>query len=118
LVTNLVAKWGRAIVVTDETRAKISASNQGKTLSAETRAKIGASNKVKNLGVPLSEEHKAKIGASHTGGSNGHAKAVINTATGQVWPTVNEAAESEGVGATAISNRIRLGLKGGIWKYA
>lgn len=48
---------------TPETRAKMSASRRGKTLSAETRAKISAS----NSGKPKSPEHRAALKASWAG---------------------------------------------------
>jgi len=49
--------------VSAETRAKISASNTGKTLSAETRAKIAAA----NIGKTFSAETRAKLSAANTG---------------------------------------------------
>ena len=46
--------------MTEEHKAKIKASSQGKTLTKEHKLKIGLS----QLGNPKSEEHKAKIKAS------------------------------------------------------
>jgi len=49
--------------ISAETRAKISAFNTGKTLSAETRAKIAAA----NIGKTFSAETRAKLSAANTG---------------------------------------------------
>jgi len=47
----------------DETRAKMSASQKGRTLTAETRVKLSAAMK----GRTLTAEHRAKIGAAKKG---------------------------------------------------
>ena len=51
----------------EESRAKMSVVQRGKTLSEEHRAKIGAANAVSKLGKHLSEEHKAKISVANRG---------------------------------------------------
>jgi hypothetical protein len=67
-------------ILSDETKAKLSAAQKGRTLSEESKAKISAAKKGKtfseehkakisavNKGKTLSEEHKAKIGAASKG---------------------------------------------------
>jgi hypothetical protein len=97
LVTNLRAS--KAVVNTDEVRAKMSAAASNR--SAEHCANIGAALKGKR-----------------TGADNANAKPVTNAATGQIWPSVRDAAKSEGIAGSSMSERIRKGLKGGIWQYA
>jgi group I intron endonuclease len=60
---NLTSGGGQGTVVSEETRAKASASLKGKTLSPETRAKISAAQK----GKTLSPEHCEKISAAAKG---------------------------------------------------
>jgi len=57
------AQRSRCVVVSDETRAKMSASGKGKPKSPEHRAAIGAS----RIGLIQSAETRAKIGAAHKG---------------------------------------------------
>ena len=134
LVTNLVAQWGKAIVFTAETRAKISEANKGKKKSAKARANMSASAKGKKMSAKaranMSKASKGRIPnaivrkkmsvahkGKNSGAESGKAKAVINTATGQVWPTATEAAKSQGITRVAMSARIARGTNGGIWKY-
>lgn len=51
----------RGCIVSEESRAKMSAAQKGKTISEETRAKISAFNK----GKIISAEHRAILTASH-----------------------------------------------------
>ena len=51
------------------------------------------------------------------GGDSPRAKAVVNTLTGQVWPTITDAARDEGVSNSTISTRISRKSYGGIWKF-
>lgn len=52
-------------IVSDETRAKISAANKGRERSAETRAKLSAAAK-RNKGRPVSEATRTKLSAALT----------------------------------------------------
>ena len=121
LVTNLAA-WGRKIVVTDEIRAKISATLKGKPKSAEHRSKMSAaaSNPSVETRAKMSAAKKGKTHSAEARAKMSAAKsrAVINTATGQTWPSVNAAAKLEGISHQAMSKRIHQGAYGGIWQYA
>lgn len=57
------ANGGAKRKFSDETRARMSAGQKGKTLSAETRAKVGAAQR----GKTVSPETRAKISASISG---------------------------------------------------
>src|SRR5437762_2733012 len=57
-------------VVSEETKAKISASQMGHTISEETKAKISSANKGRPnalKGIPRSKETKEKISTANTG---------------------------------------------------
>jgi hypothetical protein len=53
----------RGMIITEEHRAKLSASLAGRSLSEEHRKKIGDGNRGKTC-KPFSEEHRAKLKAS------------------------------------------------------
>ena len=71
--------------LSDETKAKMSASKKGKILSDETKAKMCASSKGKpksdearaNMAKPKSDEHKAKISAAHIGKTRPYCKSKL-----------------------------------------
>jgi group I intron endonuclease len=65
-------------IPSEETRAKMSASQKGKILSPEHRAKLSALQKGKNKGKVLSPEHRAKMSASMMGKNKGKSHKVTD----------------------------------------
>jgi len=90
----------------DETRAKMSASQKGRTLTAETRVKLSAAMK----GRTQSAEHRAKLGAARKGRTHSaearaklgaaHVKPVM-TPNG-LYPSLKAVREASGVTAPTI----------------
>lgn len=92
--------------VSEETRAKISASlmgqvspRKGVTLSSETRKKISEV----QLGKKASEVTKARMAAAKIGSKAYNAKAVMCIETGMVYGSTGEAARALGLQQTSIS---------------
>ena len=92
--------------VSDETRAKISATlmgregvRRGAVLSEETKAKIGAATK----GRRASDETKARMRAAHAGAAAYNARKVQCVETGATYGSTGEASRALGLQQTSIS---------------
>ena len=97
----LIAKYGRVDLGTG-TLVNLTAVGEGtlkRITTPETRLKMSKSNK----GRKYSEEHKAKTRNSMLGKN---CKKIINTETGEVFKSVEEAANSIGISRVALSLKL------------
>lgn len=85
-----------------QSKAKLSAIHTGKTLSEDHRQKLS----VAHSGKTLSENHKQKIAATTP-----NRKAVLCVETGQIFPSITEAAKTLGVSEASINQAIRKGVR-------
>ena len=98
---------GGAIYWTEEMRSAKSAKmigkpgpNKGKPVRDEVKSRI--SETMKRRGIPTPEPKRM---------------AVINTETGEEWPSVAEASRCLGIAKSTLWKRIDRGFFGGVWQY-
>lgn len=94
------ALFGRKL--TDEHKKKLCKprpSLKGRIFSDETKAKMSAS----RFGMKMSDESKKKMSEGRTGGKNINARKVVDTATGQIFDFVGDAAIASGYSRSYLS---------------
>jgi group I intron endonuclease len=99
-----------------ETRKKLSLANKGKTLTADQRAKVSLATK----GKKRSKEVCLQMSLRRKGLVQPHKyKPVVRMDTGEVYPSLNDAALAVGVTNSSISQSIKTGCqcKGIYWKF-
>ena len=87
---------------TEEHKKKMSEARKGKKHSEEARRKMSESQR-KRKRKPLSEETKRKIGLKSKGRN---CKKIINTKTGFIYNSIEQAAKSISVKRTYLSDRL------------
>jgi len=88
---------------TEEVRQRMSKSRQGREVTKETRRKISESEKEK----PKRRTEKFIQAIANRIGKTHNVRAVINTTTGQVFPSVRQAAESAGIRDATLGRKLR-----------
>lgn len=91
----------------EESRARMSAAQKGKTHSEETRKKLSNSLKgnTRTLGRKLTDEHRAKMSASKVGAKHHSSKQV--TIDGRYYESALSAAKAENVVVSTVLSRVR-----------
>jgi group I intron endonuclease len=97
----------------NETKRKISTAlkgkaspHKGRTHSDETKRKWSEARK----GKVLSDETKQKMSVAQRGGNNPSAKKCINTLTGQIYPSLKDAALDLGINYNTFKVNVRNGV--------
>lgn len=99
-----------------ETRKKLSLANKGKTLTPDQRAKVALSMK----GKKRSKDVCLQMSLRRKGLVQPHKyKPVVRMDTGEIYPSLKDAAVALGVAPTSISQSIKTGCqcKGIYWKF-
>lgn len=99
---------GRGGKLAEETKLKMSISRKGRKHTEESNKKRSESNK----GKKRSQYTRDRMSANRPkGGDAFNANAVMNTATGEIWPTIKQCAEANDINRNTLSGRLHGHLK-------